>query len=29
VLGVGAHLFFRWGERRAWRLGRFDQVSGC
>jgi ABC-2 type transport system permease protein len=29
VLGVGAHLFFRWGERRAWQLGHFDQVSGC
>jgi ABC-2 type transport system permease protein len=29
VLGVVAHLFFRWGEQRAWHLGRFDQVSGC
>jgi ABC-2 type transport system permease protein len=28
VLCVVAHFFFYWSERRAWRLGRFDEVSG-
>jgi ABC-2 type transport system permease protein len=28
ALCLAAHLFFRWSERRAWRLGRYDQVSG-
>ncbi len=28
LLCVGGHLFFRWSERRAWRLGRFDQLTG-
>ncbi len=28
ALCVAAHLFFRWSERRAWRLGRYDQVAG-
>jgi ABC-2 type transport system permease protein len=23
-----AHLVFRWSELRAWRLGRYDQVTG-
>jgi ABC-2 type transport system permease protein len=27
-LAILAGLFFRWCERRAWRLGRFDQVTG-
>ncbi len=28
ALGITAHYFFRWSERRAWRLGRFDHVTG-
>lgn len=28
VLCVAAHFFFRWSERRAWRLGRYDETSG-
>ncbi len=28
VLGVIAFLFFHWCERRAWRLGLFDQTTG-
>jgi ABC-2 type transport system permease protein len=28
VLVVGALLFFRWSQWRAWRLGKFDQTSG-
>ncbi len=28
ALAAAAWWFFRWGERRAWRLGRFDEVSG-
>ncbi len=28
VLLVLAHLFFRWSERRASRLGRYDQTTG-
>lgn len=28
VLAMFAHFFFRWCQRRAWRLGRFDQISG-
>jgi ABC-2 type transport system permease protein len=28
ALGVVAHFFFRWSERRAWRLGRYDETSG-
>jgi ABC-2 type transport system permease protein len=28
ALVVGALGFFRWSERRAWRLGKFDQTSG-
>jgi len=28
ALGVVAHFFFRWSERRAWRLGRFDEQMG-
>ncbi|HJT79035.1 MAG TPA: ABC transporter permease [Gemmataceae bacterium] len=28
VMCVLAHLFFRWSEQRAWRLGRYDQVTG-
>jgi ABC-2 type transport system permease protein len=27
-LGLFALVFFRWCERRAWRLGRFDEVTG-
>jgi hypothetical protein len=23
-----AHWFFRWCERRAWRIGRYDQITG-
>ena len=28
VLVVSAWFFFRWCERRAWRLGRFEQTTG-
>ena len=28
LLCLVAHLFFRWSEQRAWRLGRYDQVTG-
>jgi ABC-2 type transport system permease protein len=28
VLAVGASLFFRWGDRRAWRLGKLDETTG-
>jgi ABC-2 type transport system permease protein len=28
VLAVIAVLFFRWGERRAWRLGKLDETTG-
>ena len=28
LLAVLAHLFFRWSETRAWRLGRFEETSG-
>jgi ABC-2 type transport system permease protein len=28
VLGAATHLFFRWSERQAWRLGRFEQITG-
>lgn len=28
VLGLIAHAFFRWCERRAWQLGRYDQATG-
>jgi ABC-2 type transport system permease protein len=28
LLGIAAVLFFRWGERRAWRLGKFDETTG-
>src|SRR5262249_38344944 len=28
LLGILAHSFFRWSERRAWRLGRFDEQMG-
>lgn len=28
VLVLGARLFFRWSEERAWRLGRYDETSG-
>lgn len=27
-LALFAHFFFRWCERRAWRLGRFEQITG-
>jgi ABC-2 type transport system permease protein len=27
ALAVVAHVFFRWSERRAWRLGRYDETS--
>jgi len=28
VLMVVAHVFFRWSEHRAWRLGKYDENSG-
>ena len=28
LLGIVADQFFRWCERRAWRLGKFDETSG-
>jgi ABC-2 type transport system permease protein len=28
ALVVISHLFFHWCQKRAWRLGRFDQISG-
>jgi ABC-2 type transport system permease protein len=28
AVGVLAHFFFRWSERRAWRLGRYEENSG-
>ncbi len=28
ALALIAHAFFRWSERRAWRLGRYDEVTG-
>jgi ABC-2 type transport system permease protein len=28
TLAALAHLVFGWGERRAWRLGRYDEVLG-
>jgi ABC-2 type transport system permease protein len=28
VLAVAAVFFFRWGERRAWQLGKFDETTG-
>lgn len=28
LLAGAAHFFFRWSEQRAWRLGRYDEVSG-
>jgi ABC-2 type transport system permease protein len=28
VLCILAHFFFQWSERRAWRLGKFDETSG-
>src|SRR5262249_12685783 len=28
VLAAIAFLFFRWCERRAWRLGKFDETTG-
>lgn len=28
VLCAAAHCFFHWSERRAWRLGRYDETSG-
>ncbi len=28
ILCVAAHWFFRWSERRAWLLGRYDETSG-
>jgi ABC-2 type transport system permease protein len=28
LLTALAHLFFRWSEARAWRLGRFEETSG-
>lgn len=28
LLILGAHIFFRWSEERAGRLGRYDEVSG-
>jgi len=28
VLCVAADRFFRWSEHRAWRLGRYDEMSG-
>jgi ABC-2 type transport system permease protein len=28
LLILFAHVFFRWCERRAWRLGRYDQITG-
>jgi ABC-2 type transport system permease protein len=27
-LCLTAHFYFRWSEQRAWRLGRYDQVTG-
>ncbi|MBV9125312.1 MAG: ABC transporter permease [Planctomycetes bacterium] len=27
ALVLTAHLFFRWSEQRAWRLGRYDETS--
>jgi ABC-2 type transport system permease protein len=28
LLGAAAFWFFRWSERRAWRLGRLEETSG-
>jgi len=28
ALGVTAHVFFRWNERRAWLRGKYDDTSG-
>jgi len=28
ALAAAAHFFFRWSEKRAWRLGRYDEVAG-
>jgi ABC-2 type transport system permease protein len=29
ALWGAAHFFFRWSERRAWRLGRFDETTSA
>ena len=29
VLTAAAVVVFRWGERRAWRLGRIEETTGA